>query len=78
MTVCACICASVAMRTRDSSSSINVRVHPIRLQPSVTRVNPRRSEVDGNICGEKNIDHQVHPENSPVIEARHFALSATG
>ena len=36
----------------------------------MTSVDPRGSEVDENVNSEESIDHQVHHEYAPVVEAR--------
>ena len=41
-----------------------------------TGVNPRGSEVDHDVCGEKNVDEQIHHEKTPVVETRNVSLLA--
>ena len=43
-----------------------------------TGINPRGSEVDHDVCSEKNVDNQIHHEKSPIVETRNVALLAFG
>ena len=43
-----------------------------------TGINPRGSEVDHDVCSEKNVDEQIHHEESPIVETRNVAQRAVG
>ena len=41
-----------------------------------TCINPRGSEVDHDVCGEKHVDRQIYQEDAPVVETRKISLCA--
>ena len=48
---------------------VSVRVC-VRVSVRVTVVDPGAPEVDEYVGGEKQVDHHVHDEDAPVVEAR--------